>query len=519
MAISSATKNKLNVFHFGAQSDFQEASRTAAKKIPFDLASDDKENAVLENKQENLDSGVNRLPKFSSQRNSPNQRIDVPTTPAGRLALPDLIGMVDVQTVQQDISPDERITWDHTVNAVHSSASSYGAPKRVKKRARSSSPMSSPARASAHFSGRTEALDFHCLNLSLKTPQKDPGNDLWSLYGVNVEEKPLEGPQLPTLAHIMYTSSPQSSREGIFTRSEGSLRKSMGRSNSCGTDWPKRRKLVLAEEQALDDVFAEPFGAVPSKLSLVNTLLGKVQERYGSAVKPERTIDPSRSSPIGGTTYPPRQEESSPILQVSNQVAMPSNAGKSPIDRASFGYVKPADPVSVLKDDSSSSDYGDFDEAFDESMVEVSNTNPALMPVVLPEGVSQSQLLSLNESHIDFSPDMEATLDSASKNNGDDEYGDMGEDVCAEDLENMVARYDVGFPVDHAISSESVEAGKEIDNQASNTQAQIKAFGDDSEDEFGDGFSDVDFEAAEMAATQSLQQPANSSIAVRIRFL
>src|SRR5271169_2834271 len=79
-AISNATMNKLNIFHFGAHSSVQDEDKTAAKKISFTLSPDDKENAVLEKKQENLDSGVNQLSKFSSLQGSANQRMDAPAT-------------------------------------------------------------------------------------------------------------------------------------------------------------------------------------------------------------------------------------------------------------------------------------------------------------------------------------------------------------------------------------------------------------------------------------------------------
>jgi hypothetical protein len=518
VAISSATKNKLNIFHFGAQSNVPTADESAAMQT-FTESSDDKENAVLEKKPENLDTGVGQVSKVSSQYDSANPRTNAPTTPAGRLALPDLIGMVDVQTIHQEISPDERIMWDHNANAAHSSASSYGVLKRVKKRARSSSPLSSPAQSSAHFSGRSEALDFHRLNLSLKTPQRDPGNDLWGRYGDPVEEPITGGPQLPALAHIMYTSSPQSSREVIMPRGEGSLRKSIGRSNSCGTDWPKRRKIASTEEHALDDVFTESFNVGPSKLSLVSALLGKVQEGYGSAGKPKRTMEPSSSSPLENTPFPSLREESSPLRQVRSQPTVPSSDVKFPIGRPSLGNVKPADATNLLKDYSSSSDYGDFDdEAFDERMVEVSNTNPASMSAMIPGRSTQMQLPSLDEVRVAHAADMETTSNPASQNN-EDEFGGMDEDVCPEELESMVARYDSGLPVEDSISSGSAEAGRGVDAQASKSLAQKKLSRADSEDEFGDEFSDLDFEAAEAAATQSLEHSAGSSAPVRIRFL
>jgi DNA replication ATP-dependent helicase Dna2 len=517
--LSSATKSKLNIFQFEAESKAPETDKPPAKQITISLSSDDKESPLLEKHQGTLEFGAHHVSQLSSRQDTANQRINPPTTPAGRLALPDLIGMVDVQSVEQEISPDERIMWDHDANAVHSSASSYGALKRAKKRARSSSPTSSPAHVSSDFSGRSGAFNLHRLNLSLKTPQADPANDLWGRYGLNAEQATVEGPPLPALAHIMYTSSPQSSKEGIF-RSEGSLRKSMGRSNSCGTDWPKRRKLVMAEEQPLEDVFTESFNVGPSKLSLVSALLGKVQDGYSSTGKPKRTMEPSSSSPMGNIAFLSRQEESSPLRQVLNQPSMSLNNVEAAVDCPSFEDIEPAVSANRLKDDSDSSDYGDFDdEAFEESMVGVPNTNSVSTSAGLLEGGTQSKTLSWDEPHVESSADKETTYNQETRKNDDEEFGDMDEDTCAEDLENIVARYDSGPPVVDAMSSKSVKRAEGVEDGASKSIAETEVSGAESGDEFGDCFSDTDFEAAEAAATQSLQHSASSQAPVRIKFL
>ncbi len=520
MSISAATKNKLNIFQFGAESKAPEAEKAAARKETFSVSSDDQENIVLENGHGDVEFRAHHVSQLSSRQDNARQRINPPTTPAGRLALPDLIGMVDVQNVEQEISPDERIMWDHDANALHSSASSYGALRRVKKRARSSSPASSPAQTSSGFSGRSDAFGLHRLNLALKTPQADPANDLWGRYGLNLEQSTVEGPPLPTLAHIMYTSSPQSSREGIISRSEGSLRKSIGRSNSCGTDWPKRRKLATTDEQPLEDVFTESFNAGPSKLSLVSTLLGKVQDGFSSTGKPNRTIEPFSSSPRGNTTFHSRWEENSPLRQVFHQQAKCLNRVEAPVVRPSLGNPDPADSANRLKDDSDSSDYGDFDdEAFEESIVEVPLINSVSSSSGPFERLAESQMLSWDEPNVGRSADMEKKYNPAIQEKEDDDYGDMDEETSAEDLESIVAKYDLGLQVEGAVSCGSVKGAGGVENGGSKFRVQKSVFGDESEDEFGDSFSETDFEAAEAAATQSLQHCANSQVPVRIKVL
>ena len=136
---------------------------------------------------------------------------------------------------------------------------------------------------------------------------------------------------------------------------------------------------------------------------------------------------------------------------------------------------------------------------------------------LLEEG-TQSQTLPWDELHVGRSADMETTCNPPSQKNEDEDFDDMDEDTCAEDLEFMVARYDSGLSVEDAMSSGSVKGAKGFKTGASELVTQTKVSGAESEDEFGDNFSYTDFEAAEAAATQSLQHSANSQVPVRIKF-
>jgi hypothetical protein len=277
----------------------------------------------------------------------------------------------------------------------------------------------------------------------------------------------------------------------------------------------------MVEEQPLEDVFTESFNVGPSKLSLVSALLGKVQDGYSNTGKPKRTMEPSSSSPMGNTAFLSGREEISPLRQVLNQQMMSLNDVEAPVDCPSFGTVEPAGSVNRLKDNSDSSDYGDFDdEAFEESMVAVPITNSVSTPISL-EGGTKSQTLSWDEPHVRLSADIGTTYDPASHKNEDEDFGDMDEETCAEDLESMVARYDLGLPVEDAMSSKPAKGVKGFEDGASKLMAQtmVSDSGAESEDEFGDSFSETDFEAAEAAATQSLQHSASSQAPVRIKFL
>lgn len=538
--LSSATKNKLNVFQFGVKRSGPQIGKTTSPHTPCGFSIEDKENieaeknvkiqdtAILENDLNpgecvqvekillNLDQNMTNGSIQSPRNQASTVRWDVPTTPAGKLALPDLIRMVDTQTLEHEISPDERIMWRHDADAIHNASSSYGALKRVKKRARSSSPTSSsPAHASAYFTSKGEVFDLERLNQSLNTPQAHPGLELWGSYDGNSKDTTPQGLQLPALAHIMYTSSPQSSKQHASAQNKTGLRRAIGRSNSCGTEWPKRRRIVATEDQPAEDMFTESCNTGPTKLSMVSVLLGKVQDGFTSSAMARQSLEPSSSSPDHETTLLLKQEDSSPLQHriekalASKTEAKPASSLLSP---ENFG---PA-PESEMKPGSSSSDYGDFDDEEFEvgvSGVLATKSGPSSMmalptPIVPPQPRISVELLSREALHLSEPSHFVFTM------NHDDEFDDVDEDLFAADLEDIVAKYDMKSPVGKKATI-SVAAENAKANIASSMVTQQHHVEVESDDEFGNDFSDVDFEAVEAAATQSLQHLASSPPTVR----
>lgn len=513
------------MFQFGVQP--KDGSKTG--NTPNTSFSDDKENDKIDKRETtDTDPRTKRVkqepdpeikPKSTQSPISITAKKDAPSTPAGRLALPDLIGMADLRNAEQQVSPDERIMWDHEASMIHNAASSYGALRRVKKRARSSSPVSSsPAQASAHFDGKGEAFDLQKLNKSLRTPQADPANELWGRYGLNSKDTTPQAPHLPSLAHVMYTSSPQSSKEPGVLRSE--TKRSIGRSNSCGTEWPKRRRIGPAEDQHMYDVFAESCNAGPSKLSLVSALLEKVQEGYTSSAIPEEAEDPSHSSPLPSKTTLVKREERSPLRQVTNQSfsSVADTKFTHGSQRSGNGDGARSEPLRV---GSPSSDYGDFDDdVFDEDMNEVIERNSVLSSAKVPTPAQPHRQPHVMDTKHHFQPGAMVKDQSKPKltRDEDDEFGDIDDDSFAVDLENIVAKYDSTAMTNPIASSVPVEAGIGLVDGTSKPSRKDVVPEADSGDEFGDEFSDVDFEAAEAVATQSLQNLASSPPTVRKKF-
>jgi hypothetical protein len=442
------------------------------------LSSDDKENTEVGNTgaPATVQEGGN---KSSQPKLTEPVKKDVPSTPAGRLALTDLIGMGDVKRAVQDISPEDRIEWDVM--------SSNPGKTRARKRARSSSPLTSPPGQLAAF-------------ISSKA-QVDPGSEIWGRYSLNGSNAPTPQASVPALAYIMCTSSPQTSKESTTPRSGGGFR----RANSCGNQFPKRRRVGGTEN---DDVFTESVSIGPSKLSV---LLERVQEGLTRPIQHKESPHISRRDATSSKLPAKRRyedfEDITPIEQDRMEEVMAAPNLPPPVSETKMPASKQQPQIR-----SNSSDYGEFDDDdLDASLLDVflsqpepvCDTNHGSAAARLPPDPPPQPLASTGRN----SQLCPAVKGSKSSNSSTlkDEFDDSDEDMFAADLEDIVAKFDT----QNSASGNALPASKEI-------QGISKA---DSDDEFGDGgLDEEDFEAAEVAATQSIQQTANGLLPVRAKF-
>jgi hypothetical protein len=390
--ISTATRNKLSVFQFGGQ-----PKKDSTKSTVSLLSDDEKENQGVKSRKPaaRIQDGGSKASQEQLTLPASSRKL-VPSTPAGRLALPDLIGMGDVRRPVQSVSPDERIEWDQKGKSAASG--SFGGIRRARKRARSSSPIgSSPARA------------LH--------PQVDPGSELWGRYSFSGSNAPMpQGPSVPALAHIMQTSSPQPSKGGTTPRSASGLR----RANSCGNQFPKRRRTGGSQS---DDVFAESVTIGPSKLSV---LIERVTEGLS---QPKRSTTAQVSTDI----YTDRQltdvsiEDDSPIQQCRLRRSEPAqmDSEQESIQQADTDSLPP------LPGHSDSSDYGEFDdEEFETSLLDVlvgnaqRHSEPPLPPD--PPRVSSSVKDKTKTPAVAASRDAKAAHALQAEK---DEFGDSDDDM------------------------------------------------------------------------------------------
>jgi len=409
---------------------------------------------------------------------------DFPSTPAGRLALPDLIGMGDVRRVVHDISPEDRIEWD-----LRSSSSQLGI-RRATKRARSSSPLSSPAaQAAAHFNSKGESLDT----------QIDSGSELWGRYSLNGSAAPTpQGATIPALVNIMFTSSPQNSktetpRSGIFRRT-----------NSCGNSFPKRRRIGSSQKE---DVLTESAKIGPSKLSV---LIERVQEGLRKPI-----------------STPEEQPLSHRVEEIDHRNSRDSNSPFQLDHEINNGTALYTPQQNREPAEKAGSDYGDIDDDdLDEASLFTCFPSKQEKPIL--SHPTESRLSSLPKakqpSHISryYTADTKQPSSQANfqkipkaipqiKMMEDEEFDDSDEDLYAAGLDDMVS----SFCKSNAPSTTLAESQSRSNSSLLQKVAQVE----DSDDEFGDEELDIiDFQVAELAATQSIQQTSNSVLPVRTKY-
>ncbi|KAI1346978.1 hypothetical protein F5Y01DRAFT_296574, partial [Xylaria sp. FL0043] len=395
--VADATKNKLNAFSFRPPAEAPEAAGEPAKR----------ELAVGEN---------------DSPASLPTAPLKHLSTPVNRLAWQDLIGdSSDVAGEDEDGSPQEKIGWDTKQKPM------YGVSpmprKRGSKRARSSSPMSSPAATASRTV--TPAVSVKQLSAALKSPRADPAIELWDRFSLSgsAATTPL-GAANPTLAQIMVSSSPQPPR---FTgagvgRGETGLRRAI----SCGANWPKRRRVERSETASVMSVTVEESPRHNSKSSMVNALLKSVTGELNRSKAVQTQLDVLKSpSPRKRSYNPANHLSGSPTRRLSpSKPSLPEESG----------------PSCVSKDASAadaSSDYGDDDFDDDTLMNLDVNIDSAL----------QQESRALQPRTPVAKPITTPNITPQSAEKASDEFSDLDDDIFADagDLLSQIdSAYDTG---------------------------------------------------------------------------
>ncbi|KAJ6437778.1 DNA replication helicase Dna2 [Purpureocillium lavendulum] len=251
--------------------------------------------------------------------------------PLTRLNWRDLAEPSALPEEQVDTSPNDKILWHNKEDPAYRGILSP-VMARKRKRARSSSPTSSPLAANPN----TPTVNVEKLTKALKSPHADPTLELWDRYSLRPELKPGDSPGSavnPALAQLMISSSPKPSRQTTMPRNDSNLRRAV----SCGVAGTKRRKVEKSKLGSQGSSQQRELEAA-SKSSLVTALLDTVN---GNCQSPEEAPEAPIASPS------PKKRRSLP-------------APESPCGPA--GVPEPA-----------SSDYGD-DDFDDDTFIELEAT-------------------------------------------------------------------------------------------------------------------------------------------------
>ncbi|KAK3682509.1 hypothetical protein B0T22DRAFT_286119 [Podospora appendiculata] len=439
LPVSETTRNKLHAFQFEPQPE----SDDVAPKAPAAVA------AAPPSGKENISPPRPRKP-------SPSNNAHIATTPVTRLTWQDLLGNQGLPKEEdKDVSPSERILWLNDRGPA-SMAMSPMVARKGRKRARSSSPISSPAAPKC-----SPNIDVKGLTRVLKTPHTDPALELWDRFSLPGTEGSPSGLTNPLLAHLMIPSSPRPSKDGSAPPSERTLRKAI----SCGSHWPKRRKTERSD--AAPGAILEGSPRRNAKSSMVSALLETVDGELRKSKSVEAQVEQLRS-PSPQKRPPPKRKTDTPNqsrLSPTREEMEDDGVDQGP-EATSAGNVsdagKPGAPIEI-----SSSDYGDDD--FDEdTLVELDAT------------------LQMVQGHVTAAPVLEPARRQPSPSTVDEDFGDLDDDLLDEAVD-LITKLEASQPL----------LGLSQAQQQGKLAAGIGGDDDDFGDDFGEGF---DFDAAERAA-------------------
>ncbi|KAI9738683.1 MAG: Tripartite DNA replication factor [Cirrosporium novae-zelandiae] len=452
IAASTQTKSKLKVFEFSGN------PKQIPKETPPLPAVSEKENRPLSKQSQHKPSvDVSTSINTSENEEKATTRNDCPTTPSGRLPLQDLIGDNDNNITKEmdQIEPEEeKVSWSNSPQDCDM-ASSLATPAmsgRRKKRARSSSPISSQNDSSS-FIRRFQH--------SVKTPQNNRAADLLKRFAEDSCEKPTYGAGMTPAMEIL-KSSPSSNSS-----------RSLQRSVSCGNVWPiSRAKRRRVQEPGIPDDTQNEDDHDQAKVSRLTFLVEKIEESLTAPLQKEEHMLFSSSSPLPGRGNPAAYYPGSPL-----QRPTAANALNEPIQ---ILHLEPTinttehdqhiDPEKgpSLDDDNDDSDFGgdDFDMDLLEAteMIESAVTaNDSIKPNIIsgpaPEPAIHASYDTTN-TNISRGPESNKKNDlqnAMPQSPSSDKFGDDDDDDFAAGLEDLAAQYDTQPTSDGSVLPTDVE--------------------------------------------------------------
>ncbi|MCJ1286282.1 Tripartite DNA replication factor [Xylographa opegraphella] len=558
---SSQSRTKLKAFEFtgngGAPSD-NELFGGSQEQENKSLGKPHKHKASQQQPQSSLD---------ESQKTSNDVQTAFPATPVGRVPLAELIGNGEDTFDQLPLlTPVERVLWNLSQSSMDI-ASNFATPftKRGLKRARSSSPQSSPRGELTGLQSPSKKAPFNTQTLqkSLMSPQVDPAKDLWSRYSLHPKsnQTPSKPPALSP-SNLLHTSSPQTPAPNVNRLEYSGLRRTM----SCGMEWPtsatKRRKIHQSLSQIGDQTKDISRGGMVRsycdlKASRVNFLLGKINdgliENKGESTVTRR---PSSSPPalarIQDAAFPssPIEQSRVSVIHISSSDA---RTRLNTTEHTRLNKVRDdLEKFEPLKDETigkASSDYGDdeFDEELlDEVDATIRTTTPAdvivgnaldetnARPVECQAGTdnlygppmvheTRETKLNISRQRGELNSDGPTLLDMArvekpsehESMSKQDEFDDEYDDFFGEGFVSLAAEFDQRFPLSADTGISAMKFPAQDVSTRRHLTADVRTEKEGvvdlvSDDEFGAGFDfeDIAEDYARAAQAEDISTPS-----------
>lgn len=470
--VSEASKNKLNAFEFHAPVQNCDSAQDAGNK----------------DGAEGHPAKRTKQPVFEDGQTAAEPAAMTPHN--GRLVWQELIGVSEEKEEEVDVSPNERIIWESKRRDGVPDISPMLARRRGKKRARSSSPVSSP---SSHSKPATPAVDVKRLTQALKSAHADPSLDLWDRFTLSrAGNATPNGATHPTIAQIMVSSSPQPARTGpegtkiSGTQSGSGLRRAV----SAGFDFSKRRKIERGRYVAQSSLAIDGSPSQNTKTSMVNDLLNSVNGEINRSKAIQARHDAEKS---------PSPKEQRQNLQASNTSSI---QGESPPPRPppplfkqpSRAHTKEENSQRLKTPEKASSDYGDDDFDDDDALM-------VLDASLAPRAEESASTILAPHTKPTVQTEITPTYPVSSD---DDEFGDMDDDVFAA-AEDLIADMDSSH-TSHMTSGKTADNHVAVQQPIVINKQQRPGVDTYDDDAFGDDF---DFEAAEISATQAVKHTSS----------
>ncbi|KAJ2892589.1 hypothetical protein MKZ38_009595 [Zalerion maritima] len=475
VAVSGVTKNKLQQFTFDRADVLEDTADSSTK--PDD-------DAVNGDQKENIPDG-----------NTPNPA----KTPHNRPSWTDLLAVFEKSSEKKDQEPRpaaDTIGWGPSIPKIFNKGGPSGSPacsrKNNQKRARSSSPTSSPPIVASQTPSRAS---INQLAQAARSPYADPTTELWDRYalgnkrnngpGANANSPAAGGPlSNPLLVQVMVSSSPRPHKSG-----ESGFKRAIG----CGTNRQKRRRIDRTMEGGtlvIGDNGIDSPSAKRAKTSMVAEILETVNVEILNTANHHRAT-PSFDLP--SSPSPKKTRESSQICTYRSSMDAPGRPISLPEQQQTNGNQNGV---------GSSSDYGDDDFDFDEdTLMELDSTQVATHHNNIDVGLEALQPTAEQPMNAAAKPPpaplvaqwQEATAPVPVE---EDEFDDMDDDVFEELAASLPDK-----PISPKRRQQQTPQRRQVGDASSTAMIMdMTTADDDYGDDFGDDF---DFNAVELAATQA----------------